>query len=149
MLGDLGSTYTPEVQRSRQGTCYTLVLTSYRFGPGVSQSFCEQYLAPVLAHDACGGSHVLATLSPWGVSPDPGPFTAWYWQLAPPLTFLVPTQMGEGTLSQRLRTPLALCEVVFPMTHALVGYRWRNIGLHPNGLVVTITCTTSCRKTGV
>ena len=41
MLGDLGSTYTPEVQRSRQGTCYTLVLTSHHFGPGVSHHLSE------------------------------------------------------------------------------------------------------------
>jgi len=51
-------------------------------------------------------------------------------------------------LFQRLRTSLALREVVFPMTHALVGYRWRNIRLHPNSLVVTITYATSCRKPG-
>ena len=139
-MGDLGSACTPEVQRSRQGNRYALVLTSYHFGPGVS-SVRGQYLAPVLRDDACGGSHLLA------VSPDPSPFTAWYWQLAPPLTFLVPTRMGVGTLSQRLRTPLALRKVVFPMTHALVGYRWRNIWLHPNCLVVTITYATSCRKT--
>ncbi len=91
ILGDLGPTYTPEVQRSRQGNRYALVLTSYHFGPGVS-SVRGQYLAPVLRDDACGGSHMLA------ISPDPSPFTAWYWQLAPPLTFLVPTRMGVGIL---------------------------------------------------
>ena len=36
IVSDLGSTYTPEVQRSRQGNRYVLVLTSYPFGPGVS-----------------------------------------------------------------------------------------------------------------
>ena len=38
-VGDLGSTYTPEVQRSRQGNRYALVLTSYHFGPGVSSYY--------------------------------------------------------------------------------------------------------------
>jgi len=77
IMSDLGPTYTPEVQRSRQSNRYALVLTlscpsgylpfwSRRF----SRSCCEQYLAPVSRHDACGGSHVLA------VSPDPGPFAA-------------------------------------------------------------------------
>jgi len=147
ILSDLGSTNTPEVLRSRRGNRYAPVLTlSYPSGclpfwsRRFSRSDCEQYLAPVLRDDACGGSHMLA------VSPDPSPCTAWYWQLAPPLTFLVPTLAGAGTLSQRLRTPWALRKVVFPMTHALVGYRWRNIRLHPNGLVVTVTCATSCRK---
>ncbi len=70
-MGDLGSTYTPEVQRSRQGNRYALVLTSYHFGPGVSHDLAVgQYLAPVLRDDACGGSHLLA------VSPGPSPFTA-------------------------------------------------------------------------
>jgi len=41
IMSDLGPTYTPEVQRSRQGNRYTLVLTlscpgTYHFGPGVS-----------------------------------------------------------------------------------------------------------------
>ena len=85
LVGDLGPTYAPEVQRSRQGTRYALGLTSYHFGSGVSsRSCCGQYLAPVLRDDACGGSHLLA------VSPDPSPFTAWYWQLALPLTFRCP-----------------------------------------------------------
>ena len=83
ILGDLGSTCTPEVQRSRPGTRYTLVLTSYHFGPGVSSTE-KQYLAPVLHDDAYGGTHVLA------ISPAPGPFTAWYWQLTFPLTFRCP-----------------------------------------------------------
>ena len=92
-VGDLGSTYTPEVPRARQGNRYALVLTSYHFGPGVSRDLAVgQYLAPVLRDDACGGSHLLA------ISPDPSPFTAWYWQLTPALTFLVPTLMGVGIL---------------------------------------------------
>ena len=41
ILSDLGSTCTPEVQRARQGNRYTLVLTSYHFGPGVSHHFAE------------------------------------------------------------------------------------------------------------
>ena len=76
-MGDLGPTYTPEVQRSRQGNRYALILTlSYPSGylPFWSRRFsrfnCEQYLAPVSRHDAYGGSHMLA------VSPDPSPFTA-------------------------------------------------------------------------
>ena len=64
-MSDLGPTCTPEVQRARQGNRYTLVLTSYHFGPGVS-SVRGQYLAPVLAHDACGGSHMLANSIPFG-----------------------------------------------------------------------------------
>jgi hypothetical protein len=40
-MSDLGSTNTPEVHRSRQGTRYTLVLTSYHFGPGVSHNLSE------------------------------------------------------------------------------------------------------------
>jgi len=36
IVSDLGPTCTPEVQRSRQGNRYALVLTSYHFGPGVS-----------------------------------------------------------------------------------------------------------------
>ncbi len=84
-VDDLGSTYTPEVLRSRPGNRYALVLTSYHFGPGVSHGLAVgQYLAPVLRDDACGGSHLLA------VSPDPSPFTAWYWQLTLPLTFPCP-----------------------------------------------------------
>jgi len=79
-MGDLGPTCTPEVQHSRQGNRYALVLTSHHFGPGVSSSE-EQYLAPVLRDDACGGSHLLA------LSPDPSPFTAWYWQLTLPFAF--------------------------------------------------------------
>ena len=131
-VGDLGSTYTPEVPRARQGNRYALVLTSYHFGPGVSHDLAVgQYLAPVLRDDACGGSHLLA------ISPDPSPFTAWYWQLTPALAFGCPPfwvwvyYALQGTLFQRLRTPWALRKVVFPMTHALVGYRWRNIWLHP------------------
>jgi hypothetical protein len=41
ILSDLGPTCTPEVQRSRQGKRYTLVLTSYHFGPGVSHHLSE------------------------------------------------------------------------------------------------------------
>ena len=132
--------------RSRQGNRYALVLTSYHFGPGVS-SVRGQYLAPVLRDDTYGGSHMLA------ISLDPSPFTAWYWQLALPLTFPCPPirvwvyYALQGTLFQRLRTPWAFRRMVFPMTRALVGYRWRNIWLHPNCLVVTVTCATSCRKT--
>ena len=85
IMSDLGPTYTPEVQRSRQGNRYALVLPSYHFGPGVSsRSFCGQYLAPVLRDDTYGGSHMLA------ISLDPSPFTAWYWQLTPVLTFRCP-----------------------------------------------------------
>ena len=40
-MSDLGPTYTPEVQRSRQGNRYTLILTSYHFGPGVSHDLAE------------------------------------------------------------------------------------------------------------
>ena len=91
IMSDLGPTCTPEVPRSRQGNRYALILTSYHFGPGVS-SVRGQYLAPVLRDDAYGGSHLLA------ISLDPSPCTAWYWQLTPPLTFLVSTQLGVGIL---------------------------------------------------
>jgi len=121
ILSDLGSTNTPEVLRSRRGNRYAPVLTlSYPSGclpfwsRRFSRSDCEQYLAPVLRDDACGGSHMLA------VSPDPSPCTAWYWQLAPPLTFLVPTLAGAGTLSQRLRTPWA--EASHPMGTSKSGF---------------------------
>ena len=107
-MSDLGPTYTPEVQRSRQGNRYALVLTSYHFGPGVSsRSFCGQYLAPVLRDDACGGSHVLA------VSPDPSPFTAWYWQLALPLT-LGAHPDGCGYIVPEASHPIGTSKSGFP-----------------------------------